>query len=112
MSDFMAALHAHAWPVVVGFILLAFVWIGRHPAAQPQWCRVPAQWRPVVPIAIGLLSSVGDALTSGREWLPALLLGLGSAIPAVLYALPSPVVPGQTVVVSDSERVTITRREP
>jgi hypothetical protein len=99
ITQFTAAIESQAWPVVVGFALLALVYVARHPAAALQWYRIPAGYRPWLPIAIGIVSGVAEALTTGRAWLPAMLTALAAAIPAMLAALPSPVVPGKTVIV-------------
>ncbi len=112
LDTLVAAIQSGAVPLAVGLALVLVVRLGRHPLLAPQWERIPAAYRPLVPVALGLLGSVGDALVSGRTWLPAVLYGLASALPAVLLALPSPVVPGKTVVVEEQpRRLMITRRD-
>ena len=87
-----AAIQAHAWPVVVGLVLVVLVSLGRQPVLRQQWERVPAEYRPLVPVALGLLSGVGEALTQGRPWLVSIVTGVLSGLPALLAAAPSQVV--------------------
>jgi hypothetical protein len=77
---------------VVGLALVVLVSVGRQPGIRPLWDRLPVAWRPVVPVALGLLAGVGEALATGRPWLVSVLSGLLAGVPALLAALPSQVI--------------------
>lgn len=92
INALVAAINAHAaWTVVLGLALLVLVQLARMPAVGALWVKVPTIYRPLVPVAIALLSEVGDALSNGTPWLTALLAAIVAAIPAVCLALASPV---------------------
>lgn len=44
---------------------------------------VPGRWRPLVPFAFGLASSVAEALILGKPWVSALVGGVVSAVQAL-----------------------------
>jgi hypothetical protein len=86
----LQALTSHAWPAVVGACLVLVVYLARLPGVQPQWQRLPAAYRPLVPVLLGVVSGVAEALSTRQPWLPALVGGVVSALPALAVALPSP----------------------
>ena len=88
--DLPSAISQHAWAIVAGIVLLSLVQAARLPAVGAQWQRLPAPWRPYVPILLGILSGVAQALATAQPWVAALVGGIVSAIPALLSALPSP----------------------
>lgn len=87
----LQAISSHAWPAVVGAVLVVVVYLAKLPAMAPQWQRLPAGHRPLVPVLLGVLSGVAEALSTHQPWLPALVGGIVSALPALAVALPSPV---------------------
>lgn len=92
VNDLVTAINTHAaWTAILGLALLALVQLARLPAVAALWIKVPVVYRPLVPVAIALLSAVGDALTNGVPWLPAVLSAIVAAIPALCLALASPV---------------------
>ena len=92
-TDILAtALQSHAYLVAIGAALVLLVSLGRLPVARPQWERLPTWARPLVPVLLGLLAGVGEALATSRPWLPALVSGVVAGLPALLAALPSQVV--------------------
>jgi hypothetical protein len=84
------AISTHAWGVLAGALLVVLVSAAKLPAGKAQWERLPGIARPFVPILLGIVSGVGEALSTSRAWLPALVVGIASALPAVLLAIPSP----------------------
>lgn len=93
MTDLLiASIQAHAWPAVVGCVLLALVYLAKLPQLAVQWQRLPAYARPLVPVVAGILGGVGEALSTKQPWLPALIGGIVAALPAFAVALPSPVI--------------------
>lgn len=101
-----AAIESHAGLAIFGAVLLIIVSLGQQPAMRAQWERIPAAYRPLVPIVLGLCGGVGEALTTGRPWLPALLRGAMAGMPALLAALPSQVVRREPEVVVVNGRPT------
>lgn len=84
------AIANHAWAAVAGCVLLILVSIARNPLAAAQWSRIPSLYRPFVPVALGILFGVGEALSTKQPWLPALITNVLAAVPALLVAIPSP----------------------
>jgi hypothetical protein len=91
INALLVAIQSHQWPVVVGLAILLIVYLARLPVVAAQWARIPAAYRPLVPVALGVLSGVAEALSTSQPWLPALIGGIVSALPALLAVLPSPV---------------------
>lgn len=85
-----SAISDHAWGVVTGCVLLLLVYLARLPALATQWQRIPAAYRPLVPIVVGILSGVAEALTTRQSWVAALVTQVLAALPALAVALPSP----------------------
>lgn len=104
----LAAISAHAWPVAVGSVLVLLVYLARLPVVATQWQRLPAWSRPLLPVLLGLLSGVGEALSTQQPWLPALVGGLVAALPALLAALPSPTAHLDQIILPNSPVVKIT----
>lgn len=94
------AISQHAWGVVTGCVLLLIVYAAKLPAIAVQWQRLPAWSRPIVPVALGIVSGVGEALTTRASWTAALIVQVIAAMPALAVALPSPVVRTGTEAVS------------
>lgn len=90
VGDLLAAISSHAWGVATGLSLLALVYFARLPALAAQLKRLPASCLPYLPIALGLISGVAEALVTQRSWVAALVTGALAAIPSVAVALPSP----------------------
>jgi hypothetical protein len=98
----LTAIAAHAWPTVVGCALVLIVYLAKLPAVKAQWERLPAWSRPLLPVLLGLLSGVGEALSTSQPWLPALVGGILAALPALAVALPSPVIHRAEIVEPDT----------
>lgn len=98
----LSAIQSHAWPAVVGCALVLVVYLARLPALAPQWQRLPAAYRPLVPVLLGVASGVAESLSTHQPWLPALVGGIVSALPALAVALPSPTAHLGQIVLPDS----------
>ena len=98
----LQAIQSHAWPTVTGCVLLLVVYLARLPALAVQWQRLPPWSRPLVPVALGIVSGVAEALTTGHSWVAALLTQVLAALPALAVALPSPTAHLGMVVLPDT----------
>lgn len=85
ITDLLPLIQAHAWvplaALVIGFVARtlkddAFV--------LPAGWSVAARWRPVLVVALGVVSGVLDAIVGGTPWRDALVGGLLSALLAML----------------------------
>lgn len=85
ITDIVPLIQSHAWvplaALVIGFLVRAlksdaFV-------LPPSWV-VAARWRPVLVVALGLLSGVLEAVVGGAAWRDAIVGGLLSALLAML----------------------------
>jgi hypothetical protein len=99
------ALTSHAPALVVGAVLCLIVGSAKLPAFATQWQRLPAWARPLVPVTLALVSGIGEALMQGQKWWIAILVQFGVALPAIGYALPSPVAHLDQVMLPDSPAV-------
>jgi len=88
MIDLFAALTSHSPAFATVAILLTLVRLASLPQLAPQWQRFPAAWRPMVPLALALVSAALTAWLS-HGW-QAAIEQIAAGFPAVLYALPSP----------------------
>ena len=86
---------SHAWPVLTGLILAALVYLAHLPAVAGQLARLPALALPAIPIVLGLISGVAQALRTSQSWGMALLGGALSALPALAIAY-GPYLPSAT----------------
>lgn len=123
LESLTAALTNHWWLGALGSFLLILVNTGRLPGARRLWEYLPAWTRPLVPILLACLTTLGHALATGAPWLPALVQGLVTGSFAALSAQPSQVVTRSVqealTVPADLETVapytgpaTITRKQP
>lgn len=108
----LSAISQHAWPAVVGCVLVLVVYLARLPALAPQWQRLPPWARPLVPIVVGIISGVGEALSTSQPWLPALVGGIVAALPALAVALPSPTAHLGMIVLPDTPAVRMMTGDP
>jgi len=83
INALVAAIQAHAWPVVAGFAILILVYASKLPIFGAYWDKLPKPYRPLVVSAIGVLSGVAEALSTKQPWLPALMLNLFAALTAI-----------------------------
>jgi hypothetical protein len=79
-AEFLAALRAHAWPVVAAFAVGAIV---RAIKSDLIPIDVPARWRPKLALGLGLASGVAEAVIAGTPWAEALTGGVLSACVAM-----------------------------
>lgn len=112
-SQLVTLIESHQYLAAVMAGLLLLVALGKMPVAAPLWSRLPAWVRPLVPVMLGLVASVAQAILDGTPWLSALLSGVVVALPAVLAAIPSQVIHAAPIVVAadpagDTERVSVT----
>ena len=73
---FAQAWSTHNWPIVTAIVILALVRFAKTPIAGSVWQKVPAQYRPWIPVALGMLSGAGEAIVSGKPWIPSMFFGL------------------------------------
>lgn len=111
-NTLIQAIQSHAWPAIVGAVLVVVVYLARLPALQPQWQRLPAVYRPLVPVVLGIVSGVAEALSTHQPWMPALVGGIVSALPALAVALPSPVAHLGTITLPDTPVVQAMASQP
>ena len=90
--ELLAALTSHTPALAVGAVLCLFVLSAKLPSFAAQWERLPAWTRPLVPALLAIVGGTGEALIQGQRWWMALLVQVVAALPAIGYALPSPVV--------------------
>lgn len=73
---FAQAWSAHNWPIVTAIVILALVRFAKTPIVGAVWQKVPTQYRPWIPVVLGMLSGAGEAIVSGKPWIPSVLFGL------------------------------------
>ena len=82
LSALLAAVQSHAWPVVAALVIGAIV---RATKPDVTWLpNVPARFRPVLAVALGLVVGAADAIANGTPWRDALTTGAGAAVTAIL----------------------------
>lgn len=80
---FQKAVGDRNWPYIATCVILLLVRAAKLPVFGNYWEKIPKQYRPLVPVVMGILSGVGEAALSQRSWLPALLYGVFSGLLAV-----------------------------
>lgn len=80
---FQQALGERNWPVIAACVILLLVRGAKLPVFGNYWEKIPKKYRPLIPVAMGVLSGVGEAVLSHRPWLPALVFGLFSGLIAI-----------------------------
>lgn len=73
---FVQAWGSHNWSIVTAIVILALVRFAKTPIAWSVWQKVPTQYRPWIPVLLGVLSGAGEALVEGKPWIPSVLFGL------------------------------------
>jgi hypothetical protein len=106
------ALLSHTPALIVGAVLLLVVYAAKLGPVAAQWQRLPAWSRPLVPALLGVAAGVGDALTTGQAWLPALITGVLTSLPALAVALPSPVAHLDEVILPNTAVVRVVTSTP
>jgi ABC-type uncharacterized transport system permease subunit len=92
VNTLLSAIQLKAWGVVVGASLLILVYAAKYVRSIAElWGKIPAKWRPVVIAALGVIASVGNALTHRAQWLPILITDALVNLLPVLLAIVSPV---------------------
>jgi hypothetical protein len=108
----ISALTSHSPALIVGAVLLILVYAAKLGPVAVQWQRLPAWSRPLLPVLIGILAGVGDALTTGQPWAAALITGVLTSLPALAVALPSPVAHLDEVILPNTEVVRVVTSDP
>lgn len=83
----LSFVHAHKWALVAAVLIGFVARLSKDDAIGPS---VPARWRPLFVLGLGAVITACDAIVAGQPTPDAIVLGLGSAITAIL---------GHTVVV-------------
>ena len=73
---------AHKWIAAAAIVIGALVRLTKSDTPLP-W-SVPARWRPILALGLGLLAGVLQAVASGAPFAPALLDGTLAAVVAML----------------------------
>lgn len=83
VSLFQTAVGERNWPYIAVCVIFVSVRIAKLPIVGSHWDKIPRQYRPLIPVGLGVLSGVGEALLVHRSWLPALLFGVFSGLMAI-----------------------------
>lgn len=83
----LSFIHAHKWALLAAVVIGFVARLSKDDAIGPT---VPARWRPLFVLGLGAVITACDAIVAGQPTPDAIVLGLGSAITAIL---------GHTVVV-------------
>lgn len=83
----LSFVHAHKWALLAAVLIGFVARLSKDDAIGPS---VPARWRPLFVLGLGAVITACDAIVAGQPTPDAIVLGLGSAITAIL---------GHTVVV-------------
>lgn len=75
IDGFAAAIKAGKWGVAVGFMLLALTQLVKYLATKLEK-EIPTNWQPWVAAILGVIGSVGLALSIGIVWWEALVSGI------------------------------------
>ena len=80
LESLLAAVKSHAWPIVAAVVIGGLVRMVKSDAIP---INVPARWRPVLALGLGLASGACDAIIRGTSWQEALGMGLLSSFVAM-----------------------------
>jgi hypothetical protein len=80
-QDLIAAIQAHAWPLVAALVIGFLVRIGKDDVSSLP--TIPKRFRPLVALGLGLVSGACDAIVRGTPWKQALGMGLVSSFLAM-----------------------------
>lgn len=80
LESLLSAVRDHAWPIVAAVVIGGLVRMVKSDAIP---INVPARWRPVLALGLGLASGACDAIIRGTSWQEALGMGLLSSFVAM-----------------------------
>ncbi len=75
----LAFVKAHAWGPLAALVIGALVWAAKTDAAAKYVGKLPAKYRPLVALVLGVLSGMLDVVTHGGGWIGAITAGLMSS---------------------------------
>lgn len=79
-----SAFESSNWLVFSAVLILIGVRVSKLPALGNQWDRIPKRYRPLIPVGLGILSGLCEAIISSKEpWGMALFKGLLSGLLAI-----------------------------
>ena len=85
ITDILPMIQSHAWvplaALVIGFLVRA---LKSDAFVLPSWAAVAAPYRPLLVLALGIVSGVLDAVVAGTPWRDALIGGCLSALMALI----------------------------
>lgn len=85
ITDIIPLIQSHAWvplaALVIGFLVRT---LKSDAFVLPSWAAVAAPYRPLLVLALGVVSGVLDAIVGGTPWRDALVGGLLSALMALI----------------------------
>lgn len=79
----MKLVAGHEWLALSALIIGALVRIMKSETFAGPLARIPAKWRPVIALGLGITSGVIDAIVNGTKWQTAVVSGLISATIAI-----------------------------
>jgi hypothetical protein len=82
-SIFQKAIGDRNWPYVASCAILLLVRAAKLPIFGNFWEKIPKRFRPLVPVLLGILSGIGEAVLAQRSLVPALIYGVFSGLFAV-----------------------------
>mgnify|MGYP000084121610 CR=1 FL=1 len=85
ITDILPMIQAHAWvplaALAIGFLVRT---LKSDAFVLPSWAAVAAPYRPLLVLALGIVSGVLDAVVAGTPWRDAIVGGLLSALMALI----------------------------
>ena len=85
ITDILPMIQAHAWvplaALAIGFLVRT---LKSDAFVLPSWAAVAAPYRPLLVLALGIVSGVLDAVVAGTPWRDAIIGGLLSALMALI----------------------------
>lgn len=74
--ELQKAIDTRAWPIVAAIVIGAIVRFSKTEMAGNLFEKVPRHARVYVPLLLGILSGVGEALLQGVPWTTAIFFGV------------------------------------
>jgi hypothetical protein len=78
ITDLPALIAAHRWPVVAAIVIALIIRLTKGDIASTP--TIPARWRSLVSLGLGILSGAASAVIAGTPWGTALLEGLAAGV--------------------------------
>jgi hypothetical protein len=82
-ATLVTAVQTQAWPLAVGAAILLVVYFIKLPLFGGTWQAIPKNYRPLIVLGLGAVSSMGQALLADRPWSVSILGGFLAALAAI-----------------------------